>query len=74
MSVIRYERKDPSACIDEAVVNVEAELNNVGLPGYSTALLALESLRFMLEREADSTMISGAFKLCLLDTIAKAKV
>lgn len=69
--LIKREGQDAGAALLAAVEQAEAKLADVGAPGYQRALLALESVVFMLEREADATMISAAFRSCLLEAARK---
>lgn len=72
--LIRREGKDAGSVFMEAIANAEAQLNNVGAPGYQTALLALEQIKFVLTQEGDASVIAPAYKQCLLNIIATAKV
>lgn len=72
--LIRREGKDAASVFMEAIANAEAQLNNVGAPGYQTALLALEQIKFVLTQEGDMSVIAPAYKQHLLDIITAAKV
>lgn len=69
--LIKREGQDAGTQFMAAVSSAEQQLASVGAPGYQKALLALESIQFMLEREADASMISGAFRGCLLEAARK---
>lgn len=72
--LIRREGKDAGSAFMEAIAAAEAQLNNVGAPGYQSALLALEKIKFVLRQEGDMSVIAPAYKKHLLDIIAEAKV
>lgn len=72
--LIKREGKNAADVVEEAVAQAEAYLNNVGLPSYNGVLLALEQIKFVLSQEGDASVIAPAYRRCLLDIVAGARV